>query len=148
MSGQLTYHLSGSQSQMINICENLDWKRQFGIHLWYHSLPIHNISDALSSYEQSVSAGICNKPVPPYIEDSVAASSIDNAIVPSGLKSTSSEQKQAESKATNNDLYDTCYHLIKLYCNGNHPIEHIISPLNHSGNQLDFRLRFVLFSLD
>ena len=34
MSGQLTYHLSGTHSHFINVCENLDWKRQFGIHLW------------------------------------------------------------------------------------------------------------------
>jgi nuclear pore complex protein Nup98-Nup96 len=147
MSGQLTYHLSGSQSQTINICESLDWKRQFGIHLWYHSLPIHNISDALSAYEQSVSVENCSKPVPPYIEDSVSNSQdTSNAIVPSGLNNATSEQKQTTTSPNSSSLYDTCYHLIKLYCNSSHPIEHIISPLNHSGNQLDFRLRFFFFN--
>lgn len=64
---------------------------------------------------------ICNKPVPSYIEDTL----------------------NPESEKFKN-LYDTCYHLIKLYCDNSHPIEDIINPLNHTSNQLDFRLSWHL----
>jgi nuclear pore complex protein Nup98-Nup96 len=149
LAGQLTYRMSSSAggastcNGVINVCEHLDWKRQFAVHLWYHSLPIHSISDALAAYEQSVHAHVSNKPLPPYIEDSVslsaaaAAAAADNAVVPA-------DQNQ---KATTKELYDTCYHLIKLYSNSAHPIEHIISPLSHTANQLDFRLRLVSFGM-
>jgi nuclear pore complex protein Nup98-Nup96 len=33
ISGELTCHLN-SKSQFINVCEGLDWKRQFALHLW------------------------------------------------------------------------------------------------------------------
>ena len=35
ISGQLTHALSYSKSsQFINVCSQLDWKRQFALHLW------------------------------------------------------------------------------------------------------------------
>ena len=41
-------------------------------------------------------------------------------------------------------IFDTCYHLIKLYCNSNHSLADLIAPLNHSSNQLDYRLSWHL----
>ncbi len=158
ISGQLTFDLSFTKSQFINVCENLDWKRQFALHLWFNCLPIHSINDALNAYERSVSDRICNRPVPPYIEDSVASSSSNNDLdftdsntstaFKSNLNATTSNLKPNLAQTPQNShqvLFDTCYHLIKLYCDNNHPIEGIIAPLNHSSNQLDFRLRFENF---
>lgn len=114
------YNISDLQTRLINVCENLDWKRQFGIHLWYQSLPINSITDALDLYEKSVQNEICDRPMPSYVEESVSIS-----------KNVS-------------DLYDTCFHLIKLYCNSEYPIEKIVHPLNHGSNRLDFRLSWHL----
>lgn len=124
ISGQLTYNLSSNQSQFVNVCENLDWKRQFGLHLWYKCLPINSINDAVIAYEKSVQEGICNRPVPPYIEDSISV-------------------KKLEERCA----FDTCYNLIKLYCNGTHSIDETIAPLSHSANQLDHRLSWHLASV-
>ncbi|CAF0852273.1 unnamed protein product [Brachionus calyciflorus] len=120
ISGELVYNISGQKPELINVCEDLDWKRQFGIHLWYQCLPINSITDALNQYEKSVSNDICTKPVPTYVEDTITDTK--NPI----------------------NLLDTCYHLIKLYCNNTYPIQDIISPLNHGPNQLDFRLSWHL----
>ncbi len=124
ISGQLTYKLSCNQSQFVNVCENLDWKRQFGLHLWYKCLPINSINDAVIAYEKSVQEGICNSPVPPYIEDSISVKKLE---------------KQ--------NALDTCYNLIKLYCNNTHSIDETIAPLSHSANQLDHRLSWHLASV-
>lgn len=120
ISGEVVYNISNIQTRLINVCENLDWKRQFGIHLWYQSLPINSITDALNLYEKSVQNKICDKPMPSYVEESVSTS-----------KNLS-------------DFYDTCFHLINLYCNSEYPIEKIVHPLNHGSNQLDFRLTWHL----
>ena len=36
---------------------------------------------------------------------------------------------------------DTCYHLLKLYCNRSHMLERLLSPSTSTALQLDFRLR-------
>lgn len=34
ISGELTLNNENDDSLLINVCENLDWKRQYGLHLW------------------------------------------------------------------------------------------------------------------
>lgn len=143
ISGQLTYNLSGgSTSSFINVCDELDWKRQFALHLWYHSLPINGIADSLRSYEQNVQNEICKQPVPPYIEDTLV-----NKLVPleshrSNLMLTNGSTEDAK-KIIESQL-DTCFHLIKLFCDSTHSIEDTVSPQSHTSNQLDFRLSWHL----
>ncbi|KYM94718.1 Nuclear pore complex protein Nup98-Nup96 [Cyphomyrmex costatus] len=45
--------LISSKHGTINVCEDLDWKRAFAIHLWYLSPPTSSITDALDLYEAS-----------------------------------------------------------------------------------------------
>jgi nuclear pore complex protein Nup98-Nup96 len=42
------------------------------------------------------------------------------------------------------ELSDTCFHLMKLYCDSKYPIADIVSPSCHSSNQLDYRLSWHL----
>ena len=121
LAGEVTFNLSNNKTR-INVCENLDWKRQFGLHLWYKHLPVENISRALESFEKSVFDNNCRKPFPPYIEND-AGKSVTNR----------------------NEFFDTCYHLIKLFCDKTHPLADIISPQSHTSNMLDIRLRLVYF---
>lgn len=89
----------------------------------YQSLPINSINDALNEYEKCVQNEISKRPVPPYIEDSI---------------------QKDEPESVRRRL-DTCFHLIKLYCDANYPIEDVIAPLNHTSDQLDYRLRFAYY---
>lgn len=71
---------------------------------------------------------ISNPPLPPYVEDSIIGAQLD-------------EKKNNLSQ--NRDIhFDTCYHLIKLYCNSTYSFENVISPLSHTETQLDYRLRY------
>lgn len=38
-------------------------------------------------------------------------------------------------------IYDTCYHLLKLYANDAHSLEQTLSPTTSTVNHLDYRLR-------
>jgi hypothetical protein len=56
--------------------------------------------------------------------------------------------KEIKKQCQTRNVYDTCFHLIKLYCNENYSIADTVAPLSHSPNQLDFRLRFAKFNLN
>jgi nuclear pore complex protein Nup98-Nup96 len=94
----------------------------------YNCLPVHSIHDALNLYEHNVSLGYCKKPLPPYLEDNV------------GTEENPKDDKLTIKLTSNSNIYDTCYHLIKLFCDKTHSINDIIAPECHSNNLLDFRL--------
>lgn len=80
-----------------------------------------------------MSRNLVNKPLPPYLEDSVT---IDT-------DKTLSDNKN-DNQQTRRELYDTCFHLIKLYCNEKYSIADIVAPLSHNVNQVDYRLSWHL----
>ena len=44
---------------------------------------------------------------------------------------------------TNNGkpIYDLCFHLLKLFCTGNHTLGELLNPATHTADPLDYRLR-------
>lgn len=114
--------LISSKHGTINVCEYLDWKRAFAIHLWYLSPPTCSIRDALDLYEASFNVTeteiYAAAPEPEYRENDY------------------------DVKITNGKkIYDLCFHLLKLYCTGNHDLGELLNPLSHTANPLDYRLR-------
>lgn len=61
---KIYYLLAGARE----VCNNLDWKRALGIHLWYITNPRVNLSYVLKEFVQSFKLGFCNVPLPPYLE--------------------------------------------------------------------------------
>lgn len=114
--------LISSKHGTINVCESLDWKRAFAIHLWYLSSPTCSITDALDLYEASFNTTEAQVyaavPEPEYREDDYDA-------------------ELSNGKRT----YDLCFHLLKLYCTGNHDLGELLNPLSYTANPLDYRLR-------
>lgn len=43
--------------------------------------------------------------------------------------------------ASGKDIYDLCFHIMKLYCTGNHSLEELLNPSTHTADPLDYRLR-------
>lgn len=114
--------LISSKHGTINICEDLDWKRAFAIHLWYLSPPTCSITDALDLYETSFNAteaqAYAAVPEPEYREN------------------------EYDTELSNGKrIYDLCFHLLKLYCTGNHDLGELLNPLSYTANPLDYRLR-------
>ncbi|PIK59287.1 putative nuclear pore complex protein [Apostichopus japonicus] len=116
----------------INTCENLDWKRALALHLWHHCNPTASVADALAAYEdgftgQSSSEFYCKRPAPPYMEKNESLFTDD-----------SSQQ-----------IFDTCYHLLKLYGDRTYPLEKVLAPPCHSSHHLDYRISWhVMQSLE
>lgn len=111
----------------INVCEGLDWKRAFALHLWYLSQPTASITDILDIYDASFAA-------------SPSLTAYSSSPWPEYLKN---EYYQAEG-SSDKPLYDLCYHLLKLYCTGNHSLETIINPQTYTPDPLDYRLSWLL----
>lgn len=114
--------LISSKHGTINICEDLDWKRAFAIHIWYLSPPTCSITDALDLYETSFDAteaqAYATVPEPEYREN------------------------EYDTELSNGKrIYDLCFHLLKLYCTGNHDLGELLNPLSYTANPLDYRLR-------
>ncbi|GLG96233.1 Nuclear pore complex protein Nup98-Nup96 [Gryllus bimaculatus] len=65
--------LFSSSRGSINICENLEWKRCFAMHLWYVCSPVASVMDALQKYDNAFSSedpknNYARQPNPPYID--------------------------------------------------------------------------------
>ncbi|XP_025995170.1 nuclear pore complex protein Nup98-Nup96 isoform X2 [Solenopsis invicta] len=117
--------LISSKHGTINVCEDLDWKRAFAIHLWYLSPPTCSITDALDLYEASFNTTEAQMytamPEPEYRENDY------DAELSNGKR-----------------IYDLCFHLLKLYCTGNHDLGELLNPLSYTANPLDYRLSWLM----
>ncbi|KAL0126104.1 hypothetical protein PUN28_004910 [Cardiocondyla obscurior] len=117
--------LISSKHGTINVCEDLDWKRAFAIHLWYLSPPTCSITDALDLYEVSFNAteaqAYAAVPEPEYRENEY------DAELSNGKR-----------------IHDLCFHLLKLYCTGNHDLGELLNPLSYTANPLDYRLSWLV----
>lgn len=114
--------LISCREDVVNVCENLDWKRALAVHLWYLSPPTASITDVLDLYVSSFNGPITDiyaaAPLPDYKDEDY------DAEISSGKQT-----------------YDLCYHLLKLYSTGDHPLEELLNPLTHTADPLDYRLR-------
>ncbi|XP_063987774.1 nuclear pore complex protein Nup98-Nup96 [Diachasmimorpha longicaudata] len=118
-------HLIMFNDETVNVCEDLDWRRALAIHLWYLSSPTASITDVLELFEGSFNPESTDQiyaapPVPEYKEE------------------------EFEGEVVGKKTYDLCYHLIKLYCTGNHSLEELLNPLTHTSDPLDYRLSWLL----
>lgn len=46
-----------------------------------------------------------------------------------------------ETEMNGKNVYDLCFHLLKLYCTGSHSLEVLLNPMTHTADPLDYRLR-------
>ena len=114
-----------SKQGTINVCENLDWKRALALHLWYLAQPTASITDALELYEESFNTKLSEvyaaEPRPEYFHEDYDA-----------------------ELSNGKPIFDLCFHLLKLYCVGNHPLEKVLNPLTHTADPLDYRLSWLI----
>ncbi|CAE1284537.1 NUP98 [Acanthosepion pharaonis] len=112
-------------NQTINVCEGMNWRRALGLHLWYQCEPTSLIVEAVQMYDEAqignnIHGKYAKPPVPVYLEDDT-------------------NDLDEHSK-----IYDTCYHLLKLYANDAHSLEQTLSPTTSTVNHLDYRLSWHL----
>lgn len=107
---------------------HMDWKRAFGLRLWYAILPEEPIEAAVKKYADDLGTHERRKPLPWFLEEQS----------PSPWKDPDADQRE-----------DILWGLLKLYAASQGflrtpTIDSIVSPHNTTGNPLDCRLSFQL----
>ncbi|KOX79242.1 Nuclear pore complex protein Nup98-Nup96 [Melipona quadrifasciata] len=110
----------------INVCEGFDWKRALAVHLWYFSSPTASVRDTLDHYET-------------YFDTSKTAYSYTSIPKPE-YRGDDFELETNNGKP----MYDLCFHLLKLFCTGNHTLGELLNPATHTADPLDYRLSWLM----
>ncbi|GFT07519.1 nuclear pore complex protein Nup98-Nup96 [Nephila pilipes] len=111
----------------VNCCKNLNWKQTLSLQLWYQCNPNASIQEAVKEYDESFQGtGPYGKyscpPYPIYMDD---------------LDLT-------EKSEEFDPVYDTCYHILKLYCDRSYRFDLLLMPETYSTAHLDYRLSWLL----
>lgn len=123
--------MAGDKVSDMLMTENLDWKRAFGLHLWYGTQFEEPLQQAVSNYEHAFAAAQAPLPVAPYLTD--------QAVFPSS--------KSGEWAQSGRFSRDTLYQLLKLYADPEYLLEDVILPTGYSDNATDYRLAWQLYLL-
>ncbi|KDN42866.1 hypothetical protein K437DRAFT_257715 [Tilletiaria anomala UBC 951] len=121
--GTISTSLRGSSEPVpdLTIAQTLDWKRTFGLHLWYHIPHEIPLERAVQTYENAVkNVNGTAAPLPPYAESAKQASSRDR---------------------------DILYHMLRLYSDPLYDLESVLSPRGYSESKADYRLAWQLYLL-
>ncbi|KAI5477610.1 hypothetical protein MNV49_006097 [Pseudohyphozyma bogoriensis] len=113
----------------IRVSEGLDWKRAFGVHLWYGTFDTP-LATTVQRYEKATTTKESAPPLPLYLEK--PATKDPNSIPWAASKSIPT---------------DPLFELIKLFTSSTHPLEQALLPRNFGPSPLDYRLPWHLYVL-
>ncbi|ERL95449.1 hypothetical protein D910_12711 [Dendroctonus ponderosae] len=103
----------------VNIFDGIDWKRAFGLHLWYICPNGAPIQTAIDLYKKAFEEyAYAERPNPPY---------------------TNSYSEEP--------FFDMIYHILLLYKSGIHRLSSTLNPATHTDDPLDYRLSWLLLQL-
>lgn len=115
----------------VHVSEGLDWKRAFGLHLWYGTFQT-SVATAVERYEAAaqVDAQVA-APFPAYIEKPTTPSSSSTTWVP----------RQGDAPT------DPAFELLKVFTSPTHPLERALLPRNFGSSPVDYRMSWHLYTL-
>ena len=128
---------SGSGGARIESCpdahisRDLDWKRAFGLHLWFGQPVDSSIADVFDSYEAAWTEGRCSvaPPLPWYSENA-----------------TSTEPKKKWNlPLTAYHHPDALYSMIRLFADPSSTLSTTLTPLSFNASPVDYRLCWHLY---
>ncbi|KAH9933052.1 nuclear protein 96-domain-containing protein [Fomitopsis serialis] len=116
----------------ISIPKGLNWRRAFGLHLWYGEPLESTVADAFQAYEQhwKNTQGNVASPLPWYMEQPDS----DASLAPWKRASTANPP-------------DALYSLIRLYADPACSLSTVLTPLSFSASPADYRLPWHLYIL-
>ncbi|THH28963.1 hypothetical protein EUX98_g5225 [Antrodiella citrinella] len=110
------------------IAKGLDWKRAFGVQLWFGQSMDASISDVFAAYHESIGTN-ASSPIPWYKETS-----------------TSQDQDTPMWKTPEGaDPPDILYSLIRLFAEPNLSLSDVLIPFSYGAAPLDYRLSWHLY---
>jgi nuclear pore complex protein Nup98-Nup96 len=113
-----------------DVCSSLDWKRVFGLCLWYHHGLEASIADVVKTYERFISRSISKakpvaKPLPPWLLE------IQRKKLPAALFS------KWNNPSANPEPDDPLYAIIKLFSDPALSLSNILDPLSFSSSPME-----------
>ncbi|KAK0527244.1 hypothetical protein OC835_005044, partial [Tilletia horrida] len=119
------------QVEAFDIAAGLDWKRAFGLHLWYGVSHEAGLAESLASYDRAVhELRTAAPPMPAYRE-----------------RAHIGELRMRELVKTRSYDRDVLFELIKLAVDPTHDLETALGPCNFGPSQTDYRLPWHLYIL-
>jgi hypothetical protein len=116
---------------------NLDWKRRFGLHLWYKIPFSRPLDDAFNSFNEHGDI----KAYPPYVEMKYYTSFSISDTRSIDLKSI------LPSDPVDITYYDTNYHLLSIYTKRAISLDCIFPTWTHTTDILDYHLLWHLYQI-
>ena len=115
----------------LHISADVDWKRAFGLHLWYDQPIDSSVTDAFDSYESAWKEGRYSvaPPLPWYLENAIAGRL----------------QKKWNLPSTADAHPDALYSLIKLFSDSSSSLSTILTPFSFNPSPIDYRLCWHLY---
>ncbi|XP_067943917.1 nuclear pore complex protein Nup98-Nup96-like isoform X3 [Watersipora subatra] len=107
-------------SCLVNCCTDLDWKRSLALHYWYSQSKL-SIPSAVARYDAA------------WNEEAYA-------VPPRPLYMEEAGEDDSQSK-------DTCYHLLKLYCNSSYSLNQLLLSASYTSDPLDYHMSWHLMQV-
>ena len=117
--------------QDAHISADLDWKRAFGLHLWFGQPVDSAIADAFDSYETAWTEGRYNvaPPLPWYSENAIAGK----------------PKTRWNLTSTADSHPDALYSMIRLFSDSSSSLSTLLTPLSFNSSPIDYRLCWHLY---
>ena len=136
------WHSPRKSTGDVNVVKGLDWKRTFGLALWYGegSEGGEGYEPALRQYEENMGRDGAALPLPWYLEDPASENT------PSALSTSSNETTTSSTNRSNTDEADALLELLRVATAAT-PLERAIYPRAFSPSRLDYRMPWHLYIL-
>jgi nuclear pore complex protein Nup98-Nup96 len=120
LAGFLDGGASGKDKDVADICANLDWKRVFGLCLWFGEPVTASIADVFDSYESLVknSGAKVARPFPPWYDQRQAKGTMQSTSLLSWCNSDNLQPCDPE---------DPLYALIRLHADPKLSLSHVLT---------------------
>ncbi|KAJ2865672.1 hypothetical protein GGI22_001452 [Coemansia erecta] len=122
--------LSGAPDR---VAKGLDWKRAFGLSLWYSGSPADDVADAVTRYQRAFTLangdggdGSVAQPLPEWHAKGVEGRNYDD------------DSNSASS------AWDPAFQLLRLYSDSTQPLENVLLPESFSPSRGDVRMPALL----
>jgi len=117
-----------------DLCAGLDWKRVFGLYLWYGTDVDATIADVVRAYEPAAQTGAA-RPLPTWTLEGKRLQSTSSSVGTSGTSRLGTSFSSA-SRVKGPD--DPLFALIKLHADPALSLSHILDPLSFAPSGLDW----------
>ena len=112
------------------ISADLDWKRAFGLHLWYGQPVDSSVADAFDSYEAAWTEGRYSVAPLPWYSENVTTREL---------------RKKWNLPSTADTHPDALYSMIRLFSDPSSSLSTILTPLSFNPSPVDYRLCWHLY---